>query len=84
MTLGSQQKTIGTSQVHLTPRWIIDALGPCDLDPSAADPQPWDCAQVNPPWFVASKLSRTRSLANKEHRMTLRPRTIKLQKLVGD
>jgi len=44
MTFGSQQKTIGTSQVHLTPRWIIDALGPCDLDPSAADPRPWDCA----------------------------------------
>ena len=47
MTLGSHQKTIGTSQVHLTPRWIIDALGPFDLDPCAADPRPWDCAKVN-------------------------------------
>ena len=47
MTLGSHQKTIGTSQVHLTPRWIIEALGPFDLDPCAADPRPWDCADVN-------------------------------------
>src|SRR5712671_2910106 len=47
MTLGSHQKTIGTSQVHLTPRWIIEALGPFDLDPCAADPRPWDCANGN-------------------------------------
>ena len=33
MTLGSHQQTIGKSQDHLTPRWIIDALGPFDLDP---------------------------------------------------
>jgi DNA N-6-adenine-methyltransferase (Dam) len=47
MTLGSHQRAIGKSQVHLTPRWIIDALGPFDLDPCAADPRPWDCASVN-------------------------------------
>jgi DNA N-6-adenine-methyltransferase (Dam) len=47
MTLGSHQRTIGTTQVHLTPRWIIDALGPFDLDPCAADPRPWDCAVEN-------------------------------------
>jgi hypothetical protein len=35
------------SQVHLTPRWIIDALGPFDLDPCAADPRPWNCATRN-------------------------------------
>ena len=60
MTLGSHQKTVGASQVHLTPRWIIDALGPFDLDPCAADPRPWDCAVENytesddglsQPWF---------------------------------
>lgn len=28
----------------ITPKWIIDALGPFDLDPCAADPRPWDCA----------------------------------------
>lgn len=44
MTLGSHQQTIGKSQVHITPRFIIDALGPFDLDPCAADPRPWDCA----------------------------------------
>lgn len=47
MTLGSHQKTVGTSQVHITPKWIIDALGPFDLDPCAADPRPWDCATKN-------------------------------------
>ena len=36
MTLGSHQQTIGKSQDHLTPRWIIDALGPFDLDPCAS------------------------------------------------
>lgn len=33
--------------MHLTPRWILDALGEFDLDPCAADPRPWDCAKVN-------------------------------------
>lgn len=47
MTLGSHQTTIGKSQVHITPRFIIDALGPFDLDPCAADPRPWDCASRN-------------------------------------
>lgn len=60
MTIGSHQATIGKSQTHLTPRWIIDALGPFDLDPCAADPRPWDCAMTNwseaddglsRPWF---------------------------------
>ena len=47
MTLGSHQTPIGASQVWLTPKWIIDALGPFDLDPCAADPRPWDCAEQN-------------------------------------
>lgn len=47
MTLGSHQATIGKSQTYITPRFIIDALGPLDLDPCAAWPRPWDCAQVN-------------------------------------
>lgn len=47
MTLGSHQQTIGKSQVHLTPRWIIERLGPFDLDPCAALPRPWDCAARN-------------------------------------
>jgi hypothetical protein len=47
MALGSHQTTVGKSQVHLTPKWIIDALGVFDLDPCAASPRPWDCARVN-------------------------------------
>jgi hypothetical protein len=47
MTLGSHQKTVGDTQTWITPRWIIDALGPFDLDPCAANPRPWDCARTN-------------------------------------
>jgi hypothetical protein len=47
MTLGSHQQTVGKSQNHITPRWIIDTLGPFDLDPAAADPRPWPCARTN-------------------------------------
>src|SRR5262249_46048470 len=47
MTLGSHQRTVGLSQNHITPRWIVDALGPFDLDPCAADPRPWPCAYTN-------------------------------------
>lgn len=47
MSLGSHQSTIGKSQVHLTPRSILDPLGPFDLDPCASDPRPWDCARLN-------------------------------------
>ena len=47
MTLGSHQTTVGKSQVHITPKWIIDRLGPFELDPCAADPRPWNCAATN-------------------------------------
>lgn len=53
MTLGSHQRSIGESQNHITPKWIIDALErgangrKFDLDPAAADPRPWDCALTN-------------------------------------
>lgn len=47
MTLGSHQSTVGKSQTHFTPRNIIEALGPFDLDPCAGDPRPWDCAATN-------------------------------------
>jgi hypothetical protein len=45
VTLGSHQKTVGETQTWITPKWIIDALGPFDLDPCSADPQPWPCAE---------------------------------------
>lgn len=47
MTMGSHQTPIGKSQVHLTPKWILDPLGKFDLDPCASDPRPWDIATVN-------------------------------------
>lgn len=47
MTLGSHQRTIGKSQVHFTPREILDRLGTFDTDPCAGSPRPWDCARVN-------------------------------------
>lgn len=47
MTLGSHQRSIGKSQVHFTPRWILDRLGIFDTDPCAGQPRPWDCARCN-------------------------------------
>jgi DNA N-6-adenine-methyltransferase (Dam) len=47
MTLGSHQRCVGQSQVHITPLWILERLGPFNLDPAAADPRPWDCARRN-------------------------------------
>lgn len=45
MTLGSHQRAVGKSQSWITPKHIIDALGPFDLDPCAAWPAPWQCAK---------------------------------------
>jgi hypothetical protein len=47
MSLGSHQRCVGKSQVHITPKWIVDRLGPFDLDPASANPRPWDCAKQN-------------------------------------
>lgn len=33
-----------TTDTWITPRWLIGILGPFDLDPCAADRQPWPCA----------------------------------------
>jgi hypothetical protein len=58
MTLGSHQQCVGKSQGHITPKWLLDRIGPFDLDPCAAVARPWDCAIVNwtsngleQPWF---------------------------------
>lgn len=42
MTMGSHQTSIGKSQIHLTPRWILDPLDPFFFDPCASWPRPWD------------------------------------------
>jgi hypothetical protein len=56
MTLGSHQRPVGKSQGHISPLWILRAIGAhgelaglpgIDLDPAAADPRPWDCARVS-------------------------------------
>lgn len=47
MTLGSHQKSIGNTQTWITPQWILNAIGPFDLDPCAASPRPWNCADDN-------------------------------------
>ncbi len=46
MTLGSHQATIGASQDWITPRAILDALGPFDFDPCASKTQPWPTAAM--------------------------------------
>jgi hypothetical protein len=46
MTLGSHQTTVGKSQSWITPKFIIDDLGPFDLDPCESDLQPWPCADL--------------------------------------
>lgn len=40
--MSMHQTTIGKSQVHLTPRWILDPLGRFFFDPCASSPRPWD------------------------------------------
>lgn len=40
-----QQPNQGQTNIWLTPKYIIDALGPFDLDPCAApEPRPWETA----------------------------------------
>lgn len=40
-------KTEKTTNVWLTPRYVLDLLGHFDVDPCAATVRPWDCARVN-------------------------------------
>ena len=42
-----QNRTEKTTDVWLTPPWIIEAFGPFDLDPCAANPRPFNCAAKN-------------------------------------
>ena len=45
---GQPQLHQGATNVWLTPRGIIEQLGPFDLDPCAApEPRPWDTAKVH-------------------------------------
>lgn len=49
-----------TTDSWITPKWLIEKIGPFDLDPCASDPQPWPCAEkqytvedngLMAPWF---------------------------------
>ena len=44
---GHEKPHEGATNVWLTPKDLIDALGPFDLDPCAADPRPFDIGTVN-------------------------------------
>lgn len=44
-SVNEPQNHQGDTNIWLTPKWIIDSLGPFDLDPCAApEPRPWDTA----------------------------------------
>lgn len=43
--LTNQTRTAKTTDSWITPRELIDALGPFDLDPCECDTQPWPCAK---------------------------------------
>ena len=40
----SHTRTDSTTDSWITPRFLIERLGPFDLDPCASIPQPWPCA----------------------------------------
>lgn len=41
------RKTERSTTTWLTPPWMLEMLGPFDLDPCAAVGRPWDCASLN-------------------------------------
>lgn len=57
--MGGHQSPRSATTDWLTPKWIIDALGPFDLDPCAApEPRPWPTAATH--WRPEDKpLART-------------------------
>ena len=40
-------RRLTTTDDWITPKWIIDRLGPFTLDPCASDSQPWPCAMAH-------------------------------------
>ena len=43
----NEKQSEGETTIWLTPRWLIDLIGPFELDPCAADPRPFDIAPLN-------------------------------------
>lgn len=49
--MGGHQSAASQTNTWLTPKFIIDELGPFDLDPCAApDPKPWPTAKMHYTW----------------------------------
>lgn len=44
--LGSHERASGGTDEWLTPKWLVDRLGPFDLDP---------CSPINRPWATAAR-----------------------------
>lgn len=42
--MGTHQRTVGITQDWITPRALLEAVGPFDLDPCASESQPWPTA----------------------------------------
>jgi len=42
----SHTRRTGSTDSWITPKWILDGLGPFDLDPCASTPQPWPTASL--------------------------------------
>ena len=45
ITPPSHTRRENTTDSWVTPKWLIDQLGPFDLDPCACESQPWPCAE---------------------------------------
>lgn len=41
----AHSRSESTTDVWITPQWLIERIGPFDLDPCAAEKQPWPCAE---------------------------------------
>lgn len=47
VSIGNHERSLSAgSDEWITPKWIIDALGPFDLDPCAAEIMPWKTAEI--------------------------------------
>lgn len=45
--IGSHESAVGGTDEWLTPPWVVEALGPFDLDPCSPIKRPWDTAATH-------------------------------------
>ena len=72
MTLGSHQRVLGKLQVHITPKRIIEALGPFYCDPAAADPS--SVGEVRPAEIWSTSVTCPRCIVRRRRVRHLQPR----------